>query len=328
MKYPLLRMEWWVRHAAFGNEVVPDVNWMLMMSSLSRGESGTMALPFCKVEWRRDSNGVVAEKVETSIRESELLTRKIFRNEGMLADSTFAASKSGTICFRRATFSLGFLNGKFVSVPIIKCAASRCESAAMTCGELKAGFRGTFLSVSSLLPFWYLDVALRTYKYSTKLEKGVRNNSKLPGVPQTNRNSLSLFNTLLSQPRRNNIAPLIQLPVTQSCLLAARDDCRSVAMRGDGFCEVLRDRMGEKRWLSETGTVSLIVCKAEDEGFDKERDEDVQNQDPCYNSPSTAPSFDPFPACVMLPQGSVPSSSSRLLRGLHLPAPQTSTVSH
>jgi hypothetical protein len=48
--------------------------------------------------------------------------------------------------------------------------------------------------------------------------------------------------------------------------LAARDDCRSVAMRGDGFCEVLRDRMGEKRWLSETGIVSLNVCKARDEG--------------------------------------------------------------
>ena len=29
---PLLRIERWVRQAAFGTEVVPDVNWMLMMS--------------------------------------------------------------------------------------------------------------------------------------------------------------------------------------------------------------------------------------------------------------------------------------------------------
>jgi hypothetical protein len=120
MKKPLLRMEWWVRHAAFGSEVVPEVNWIFMIFS------------FCEVEYRRDSNGVVAEKDETSIRESELLTRNILRKEGMLADSTCAVSNSGTICLRRVTFSLGFLNGKFVSVPIIKWAASRCDSAAKT----------------------------------------------------------------------------------------------------------------------------------------------------------------------------------------------------
>lgn len=96
-----------------------------MISSGSNGESGTMSFPFCEVEDNRDSNGVVVENDETSIRESELSTRMIFRNEGTLADSIFAASKSGTICFRSVTFSLGFLNGRFVSVPIIKCAASR-----------------------------------------------------------------------------------------------------------------------------------------------------------------------------------------------------------
>lgn len=40
MKYPLLRIEWWVRQAAFGVDVVPDVNWMLIISSLCRGSSG------------------------------------------------------------------------------------------------------------------------------------------------------------------------------------------------------------------------------------------------------------------------------------------------
>jgi hypothetical protein len=143
-----LRIEWWVKHAAFGKDVVPDVNWMLTISFGSRGESGTIAFPFSEDECRRDSNGVIAEKDETSTRDSELSTRKTFRNEVTLADSISFASKSGTICFKRVTFSLGFLNGKFVSVPMIKCAASRCESAAITCGELKAGFSGTFPSVS------------------------------------------------------------------------------------------------------------------------------------------------------------------------------------
>jgi hypothetical protein len=139
-----LRIEWWVKQAAFGKEVVPDVNWMLMISSGSKGESGTIAFPVPEEACRRDSNGVIAEKDETSILDFESSTRKIFRNEVTLADWIFFASKSGTICFKRVTFSLGFLNGKFVSVPMIKCAASRCESAAITCGELKAGLSGTF----------------------------------------------------------------------------------------------------------------------------------------------------------------------------------------
>lgn len=32
MEKPLLRMERWVRQAAFGAEVVPEVNWMLIVS--------------------------------------------------------------------------------------------------------------------------------------------------------------------------------------------------------------------------------------------------------------------------------------------------------
>jgi len=40
IEWPLLRIEWCVRQAAFGEEVVPDVNCMLMVSSRCRGESG------------------------------------------------------------------------------------------------------------------------------------------------------------------------------------------------------------------------------------------------------------------------------------------------
>ena len=44
MLLPLLRIERWVRQAAFGREVVPEVNWMLMMSSEERDRSGLEAL--------------------------------------------------------------------------------------------------------------------------------------------------------------------------------------------------------------------------------------------------------------------------------------------
>lgn len=40
MEWPLLSIEWCVRHAALGEEVVPDVNWIFIVSSICRGESG------------------------------------------------------------------------------------------------------------------------------------------------------------------------------------------------------------------------------------------------------------------------------------------------
>lgn len=123
--------------------MVPDVNWMFTISPADRGESGVMVWP----DWveKREVKGVVAENEEVSTREDELSTRNIFRRDGTLADSTFFAERSGAICRRRVMFSLGGLYGRFVSVPMIKCAASKCESAAITCGELKAGFKGTYI---------------------------------------------------------------------------------------------------------------------------------------------------------------------------------------
>ena len=107
MKYPLLRMEWWVRQAALGRDVVPDVNWMLTISSLSKALSGFTAL--VSFEEKSSKKGVVAEKDEVSIREEELSTRIIFRSEGIDADSSFFAERSGAICFRSVIFSLGGL---------------------------------------------------------------------------------------------------------------------------------------------------------------------------------------------------------------------------
>lgn len=49
-------------------------------------------------------------------------------------------------CCRRGIFDRGSLLGKFVSVLIIRTAASRWVRAAMTCCELKLGFKGTWQS--------------------------------------------------------------------------------------------------------------------------------------------------------------------------------------
>jgi hypothetical protein len=154
MKKPLLRIERWVRQAALGREVVPDVNWMLIVSWISKGSSGITSLLLELVKLPSGSmKGVVALREEVSIRSWELSTRIMFLSEGADADSNFDADKSGAICFNSVMFSRGGLYERFVSVPIIRCAAERCESADMTCGELNAGFRGTCHShtVSALL---------------------------------------------------------------------------------------------------------------------------------------------------------------------------------
>ncbi len=123
-----------------------------MISSLSRGESGTISLLFWEVVPRKISEkGVVAENEETSILDEELSTSMIFFNERTLALSTLLAPRSGMSCCNSVTFSRGGLYGRFVSVPMMRCAASRCDRAEITCGALKAGFRGTFFCQYVLL---------------------------------------------------------------------------------------------------------------------------------------------------------------------------------
>ena len=150
MENPLLRIERWVRQAAFGALVVPDVNCIFTMSSRWSSASGT-TLSFREVEPKRSVKGVVERKGEVSIRPWELSTSIMLRREGTDADPNSEADRSGTMVLRSVIFSLGGLYGKFVSVPIIRWVASRWESAEMTCGALKAGFRGT-CSLCQLLP--------------------------------------------------------------------------------------------------------------------------------------------------------------------------------
>jgi len=114
---------------------------MLIISCLSSGESGTTSW---EVVLKRDVNGIVAFKGDTSTLDEELSTKKIFFNDGTDADSSLEDVRLGAICCSKETFSRGGLYARFVSAPIMRCAAARCERADMTCGELKAGFNGTY----------------------------------------------------------------------------------------------------------------------------------------------------------------------------------------
>lgn len=104
---------------------MPDVNCMLTMSSLWSSSSGTTVSSFLELDARRSLKDEVARKEEVSIRFSELFTRMIFRNEGTEVDSSFEVDRSDDMVFSNVIFSLGGLYGRFVSVPITKCAASR-----------------------------------------------------------------------------------------------------------------------------------------------------------------------------------------------------------
>ena len=112
-------MEWWVSIAALGVEVVPDVNWMLIVSSGRREVSIVLVK-----EEKSVPKGIVDVKGVLSI-DSELSTRKTFLSSGTTTDSTLHPPRSVTISFSSVIFSLGALYGKFVSVPIIRCAAAR-----------------------------------------------------------------------------------------------------------------------------------------------------------------------------------------------------------
>ena len=125
---------------------MPDVNCIFTMSSLCSSSSGTTDSSFLELAAKRSVKGVVTRKGEVSIRSDELLTSIMLRKEGTDADSSFDVERSGKIVLSSVMFSFGGLYGKFVSVPMIKCAASRCDNAAITCGALNAGFSGTYSS--------------------------------------------------------------------------------------------------------------------------------------------------------------------------------------
>lgn len=87
MLLPLLRMERWVRQAALGREVVPEVNWMLMMSSGDKDGSALEVLELvCERTSLKLSRGF---RFEASIRPSEFSTRMICCRDGTDSDCSF-----------------------------------------------------------------------------------------------------------------------------------------------------------------------------------------------------------------------------------------------
>lgn len=94
---PLLRMERWLRQAAFGMAVVPDVNWMFTISSGERflGGSGRVSS-----EWScsdmMDEYGVRVLNESVLTRPCELSTRIILLSVGTTSDSSFDPDRSCT----------------------------------------------------------------------------------------------------------------------------------------------------------------------------------------------------------------------------------------
>ena len=111
------------RQAAFGAEVVPDVNWILTISLFERGESGEGAdvEESCDIE----AHGVVTRKDDGSTRPLELSTSTICLSVGMASEVRVGDDRSGTMDCSKETLDLGDLYGRLVSVPMIRCVAER-----------------------------------------------------------------------------------------------------------------------------------------------------------------------------------------------------------
>lgn len=136
-------MDRWARQAALGIEVVPEVNWIFTISWFERASDSAGGLEL--LYELKSVKGVVACSGLGSIRPPELSTRTICCSFGAVSDCNFEADRSGTRLSRRLMFDRGALKGRFVSVPMTRCEASRCVSADMTCCALNAGLSGTFV---------------------------------------------------------------------------------------------------------------------------------------------------------------------------------------
>ena len=92
----------------------------------------------------RIGNGIVARRGLGSMRPPELSTRMICWRDGAVSDSNLDPDKAGARLSRIVMFERGGLKGRFVSVLMTRCEASRWVRADMTWVALKAGFSGTY----------------------------------------------------------------------------------------------------------------------------------------------------------------------------------------
>jgi hypothetical protein len=141
---PLLRMDRWVRHAALGMAVVPDVNWMLTMSFGLRFRS-VKGRPSADNSDTIDENGVKLLYEVTSTRPAELSRRMICFRVGTRLELSFELQRSPTRCWSSGILLRGSLRGRLDSVLIIRWLDSRCPNAAAICMALNEGFNGTLL---------------------------------------------------------------------------------------------------------------------------------------------------------------------------------------
>lgn len=142
MLLPLFKMDLWVKHAAFGIEVVlhhsyhqisssvtyfkgkahPLVNWIFTTSSRLNLSSLSCGRPNPSV--RASGNEENALNDEASIRPCALFTTMTPLSEGTSSDSQVVSSE-GTSCRSSGTFDRGDLRERFVSRDTIRWEALR-----------------------------------------------------------------------------------------------------------------------------------------------------------------------------------------------------------
>lgn len=116
---PLLRIERCERQAAFGIEVVPEVNCILTIScgERSRGEREASSALRSEV---MELYGVRHWYSEASTRPEEFSTNMIFRRLGIRTDCSLEDVRSWAICCRRGMLLRGSFRGRLDSALIIK----------------------------------------------------------------------------------------------------------------------------------------------------------------------------------------------------------------
>jgi hypothetical protein len=117
MLFPLFRIERCDKQEALGIDVVPDVNWILTVSSGCKNWfSNEPAPPASKTS----SYEMVARRADISILPEELSTIITSLRDGTDSDSTRGLSRLGIICFSKGMLSLGAFLERFVSVDITR----------------------------------------------------------------------------------------------------------------------------------------------------------------------------------------------------------------
>lgn len=131
MLLPLLRIERWVRQAAFGIEVVPLVNCILTTSSGWRPGLGT-SVPFTPGS-STSLKAMVELKASRFTRPEELSATMICFSEGTSSDCSMCDLNPCRIFLRSGTFDCGSLLERFVSAPMIRWDTLRWLRAEITC---------------------------------------------------------------------------------------------------------------------------------------------------------------------------------------------------